>query len=86
VEVRDALNAIVTPAAATGHGVLSVQVEPFGDVLLDGRSYGEAPKEFRLRSGSVMVVATHPQLGRRQERIEIRAGERVTRTFNFSAR
>ncbi len=86
VEVQDALNAIATPAASTGQGVLSVQVEPFGDVLLDGRPYGEAPKEFRIRSGTVFVVATHPQLGRRQERIEVRAGERVTRTFNFSAR
>jgi serine/threonine protein kinase len=86
VEVREALNAIATPAAATGQGVLSVQVEPYGDVLLDGRSYGEAPREFRLPSGSFVVVATHPQLGRRQERIEVRAGQRVTRTFDLSTR
>jgi hypothetical protein len=84
--VRDALNAIPTPAAETGQGILSVQVEPFGDVSLDGRSYGEAPKEFRLRAGPVTVVATHPQLGKRQERVEIRPGGRVTRTFDFASR
>jgi hypothetical protein len=77
VAVKDALNAIPTPAAVTGDGVISVQVEPYGDVFLDDRPYGEAPREFRVSAGSYVLKAKNPALGQREQRVTVKAGERV---------
>jgi hypothetical protein len=80
--VRDHLNSIPVPPAASGDGVLSVQAEPFGDVVLDGRNYGEAPKEFRLGAGIHEVKVVHPRVGApgarvSQARVTVVAGRRV---------
>jgi len=77
------LNVIPTPPASSGDGVLSIQIEPFGDVFIDGRPYGEAPREFRLPAGSYVARATHPRLGKRDKSLRVRAGERVRWTADF---
>jgi len=84
--VRDALNAIPTPAAATGLGVLSVQAEPFGEVYLDGRHYGTAPREFRLPAGQYQLRVVHPDLGKRERKLEVRSGERARWVADFLSR
>jgi hypothetical protein len=81
--VRDTLNSIPLPTAASGDGVLSVQAEPFGDVFLNGKAYGDAPKEFRLHAGVHVVRVTHPSLGVREKRLTVVAGKRVPWTANF---
>jgi hypothetical protein len=81
--VRDTLNSITLPPPASGDGVLSVQAEPFGDVFLDGKAYGEAPKEFRVHAGAHTVRVTHPALGVREKRVVVVAGKRVPWTANF---
>jgi hypothetical protein len=84
--VRDTLNAIATPSAASGQGVLSVQAEPFGEVYLDGRHHGTAPREFQLPAGRYLVRVAHPQLGRRERRVEVRPGERARWVADFLGR
>jgi serine/threonine-protein kinase len=84
VAVQDSLNAIPTPPAVSGDGVISVQVEPFGEVFLDGKPYGEAPREFRVSAGACVLRATHPQLGTREKRVQVRPGERVRWVADFA--
>ncbi|OFX19578.1 MAG: hypothetical protein A2V77_10440 [Anaeromyxobacter sp. RBG_16_69_14] len=84
--VRDVLNAIPTPQASTGDGVLSVLADPFGDVSIDGRPYGESPREFRLPAGTYLVRVTHPNAGTREARLTVRAGERARWTADFMKR
>ena len=81
--VRDHLNSIQVPSESSGDGVLSVQAEPFGDVFLDGRAYGEAPKEFRVSAGVHVVKVVHPKLGAKQAQINVVAGKRVPHVANF---
>ncbi len=81
--VRDVLNAIPTPQRDSGDGVLSIQADPFGDVFVNGRAYGEAPREFRVEAGVYHVKAVHPQLGARQARLTVRAGDRTRWTADF---
>jgi serine/threonine-protein kinase len=83
VAVSETLNGIPTPPAASGQGVISVQAEPFGEVFLDGRRYGVTPREFRLPAGSYGVRVSHPKLGKRERRLEVRAGERVRWVADF---
>jgi hypothetical protein len=81
--IGDAVGSLTVPRRASGEGVLALQAEPFGDVFLEGRPYGEAPREFRLKAGSYRAAATHPQLGRREVRIDVKAGERTRWTADF---
>jgi serine/threonine-protein kinase len=81
--VRDTLNSIPVPPASSGDGVLSILAEPYGDVFLDGKPYGEAPKEFRLHAGTHSVRVTHPQFGVRETRVVVVAGKRKPWIANF---
>jgi hypothetical protein len=75
--VRGELNTIPTPAASTGDGVLVLQAAPWAEVSLDGWALGETPRELRVGAGTFTVRAVHPELGARQERIEVRPGGRT---------
>ena len=83
LEVKGVLNAIRTPSAITGEGVLVVQVEQYGDVTLDDRPYGEAPREFRLPGGTYRVLVTNGKLGTRKTTLTVRPGERRVWTVDF---
>ena len=83
LEVKGVLNAIRTPSAITGEGVLVVQVEQYGDVTLDDRPYGEAPREFRLPGGTYRVQVTNGKLGTRKTTLTVRPGERRVWTVDF---
>jgi hypothetical protein len=74
--VRGELNSIPTPPAATGDGVLVVVATPWANVEVDGVALGETPREVRLRAGTHGVRAVHPDLGIREERVVVGAGER----------
>jgi len=86
VVVRDALNALPTPPAVSGDGVISVQAEPFGDVYLDDRPYGVAPREFRVPAGTYLLRVVHPKMGKQEKRVQVRAGERARWVADFSGR
>jgi hypothetical protein len=82
---RDRVNAVPTPTAETGEGVLGVDAEPFGEFSLDGRVYGETPGECRVAAGAYAVRVHHPRYGTREARIVVRAGERTRWTADFLA-
>jgi hypothetical protein len=82
---RDRVNAVPTPSAETGEGVLGVDAEPFGEFSLDGRVYGETPGECRVAAGSYAVRVHHPRYGTREARVVVRAGERKRWTADFLA-
>ncbi len=82
--VRGELNSVSTPPAATGDGVLVLQATPWAQVALDGRPLGETPREVRLQAGIYVVRAVHPELGVREERVSVRAGERETWMGSFA--
>lgn len=83
VAERDVVGGVPTPPASSGDGVLSIRAEPVGDVFVDDRAYGEAPREFRVAAGTYAVRVTNPKLGHKEMRIEVRAGKRVPWTAEF---
>jgi hypothetical protein len=74
--VRGELNSIPTPPAATGDGVLVLVATPWANVDVDGVALGETPREVRLGAGIHRVRAVHPDLGTREDRVAVGAGER----------
>jgi serine/threonine-protein kinase len=82
--VSETLNAIRVPSAVTGEGVLTIQAEPYGEVYLDDRPYGEAPREFRIPAGVYRVRAKHPSLGVREAKLKVKAGARTRWTADFT--
>jgi hypothetical protein len=81
--VRGELNSVPTPPAATGDGVLVLQATPWALVSVAGTALGETPREVRLAAGSYEVRAAHPDLGTRDERVTVRAGERTLWSATF---
>jgi serine/threonine-protein kinase len=75
--VRGELNAVPTPPAATGDGVLVLQASPWAVVSVGGEELGETPREVRIGAGSYAVRAVHPELGVREARVTVGAGERT---------
>jgi hypothetical protein len=82
---RDRINAVQTPEVGTGDGVLTVEADPFADVFVNGRPYGETPRECRVSAGAYKVRMIHPQYGTRERRVEVRRGERTRWTADFLA-
>ncbi len=74
--VRGELNSVPTPPAATGDGVLVLVATPWAELELEGIPLGETPREVRLRAGTYAVRAVHPELGKREDRVVVAAGER----------
>jgi hypothetical protein len=74
--VRGELNSVSTPSADTGEGVLVLVATPWAEMQVDGIALGETPREVRLRAGSYGVRAVHPELGVREDRVVVGAGER----------
>jgi hypothetical protein len=74
--VKSELNAIPTPPAASGDGVLAVVATPWAEVFVDGKDIGETPREIQLGAGSYKVKATHPALGSREQVVTIKPGKR----------
>jgi hypothetical protein len=74
---------VPTPPAATGEGVLVLQAAPWAVVSVAGTLLGETPREVRLSAGTYEVRAVHPELGSREGRIAVHAGERTLWTATF---
>lgn len=83
IEVSDHLNAFKLPSPASGLGLLTVTADPSGYVTLDGRSFGETPREFRLPAGAYRVRVVHPKLGKRETVARITPGQRARWTADF---
>jgi hypothetical protein len=81
--VGGALDAIPTPAADSGDGVLVLQAAPWAIVSVAGVPLGETPREVRLAAGSYDIRGVHPELGERTGRVEVRAGERARWSITF---
>jgi hypothetical protein len=63
---------------------LSVNAQPWAEVFIDGRSYGETPlANLSVAVGEHEVVFRHPELGERRVRVTVRADQpaRVSTTF-----
>ncbi len=73
---RGELGSIPTPPAATGDGVLVLVATPWADVAVGGVGLGETPREVRVPAGRYTVRAVHPELGVREDRVVVGAGER----------
>jgi hypothetical protein len=63
--------------------VLVLQAAPWAEVSVAGAPLGETPREVRLGAGTYAVRAVHPELGAREERVTVRAGERALWTAVF---
>jgi archaellum component FlaF (FlaF/FlaG flagellin family) len=60
------------------NGSLSVNAQPWAEVLVDGRSLGETPiGNYALPIGSHELVIRHPQLGERRQTVVVGAGRPV---------
>lgn len=58
------------------HGTLRIQVEPWGQVWLDGRLLGLTPlKPIEAPPGPHVIVAKNPTLGERETRVTLGPGE-----------
>ena len=56
-------------------GVLSVNAQPWADVTVGGRNYGETPlANISLPIGTHEVMLRHPTLGERREAVTVRLG------------
>ena len=75
--VRGELASLPLPAASSGDGLLAIEASPWAEVSVDGEKLGETPREVQLTAGLHQVRAVHPQLGVRESRITVRAGQRT---------
>ena len=69
---------------ALPNGSVSVNAQPWAQVLIDGTAVGETPlANLPLAIGDHEVVFRHPQLGERRERVVVKAGAltRVSASF-----
>ena len=82
-ECRGTLHALPTPAPGSRDGILTVEADPFGEVFVNGRAYGETPRECRVSAGAYVVRTVHPKYGAREARLVVRAGERASWTAEF---
>jgi serine/threonine-protein kinase len=73
----DALEGLQIPPAASGEGLLFVNVTPWAEIHLDGRAEGYTPREMRLAAGTYRLTLVHPTRGTVVKHAEVRAGERV---------
>jgi eukaryotic-like serine/threonine-protein kinase len=80
--VRGEFNSVPTPPPSTGDGVLVLQASPWAEVSVEDTMLGETPRELRIAAGTYTVRAVHPELGRREDTVTIRPGERT----NWTAR
>jgi protein kinase-like protein/PEGA domain-containing protein len=80
---RGSLDSIPTPSPAAREGVLVVVADPFADVFIDGRAYGETPSECVVSAGVHVVRAEHPRYGKREAHVEVAPGERVRFAADF---
>jgi hypothetical protein len=77
VSCQNAVDAVPTPPAESGEGVLTMEAEPFGDVFVEGRLLGETPYECRVGAGTWVVRVVHPRLGAREARVTVEPGRRA---------
>jgi len=63
--------------------VLVLQASPWAVVSIAGALLGETPREVRIAAGAYDVCAAHPELGVREDRVEVRAGERTLWAATF---
>ena len=73
----DALEGLEIPSAASGQGLLFVNVTPWAEIHVDGRAEGYTPREMRLAAGTYRLTLVHPTRGTVVKDAEVRAGERV---------
>jgi hypothetical protein len=77
------LDSIPAPPPTTREGVLVVVADPFAEIFIDGRAYGETPSECVVSAGAHVVRAVHPQYGSRETRLEVAPGGRVRFAADF---
>jgi len=77
IACRDALDAVPTPPAESGDGVIVIEARPFGDYSIDGLPMGETPGECRVASGTYLVRVEHRTFGSKEARVAVAPGERA---------
>jgi serine/threonine protein kinase len=83
-ESRSKLYSFPLPPAANGKGVLSINAEPpGGNVVVNGVSYGPAPREILVPDGTYLVRVTFKQSEQQSKRMKVRAGTREVWTAIF---
>jgi protein kinase-like protein/PEGA domain-containing protein len=80
---RGSIESIPTPLPATGDGVLTVLADPFGEVFVNGRPYGETPGECLVSAGTYTVRAVHSRYGTLEARVRVGPGARTRWTADF---
>jgi hypothetical protein len=80
---RASIDSVPTPRPESGEGVLVVLADPFAEVFVDGRPYGETPSECVVAAGAHTARAVHPRYGAREARVEVKAGQRARFTADF---
>ncbi len=70
------------PVAPRAPGRVFIQVDPWGDVAIDGRAVGRAPFEGELKPGTHSVTVTNTFFkGSYSFRIKVESGKRIARTI-----
>jgi hypothetical protein len=81
--VAGALGALPTPPSSSGDGLLVLEASPWAEVSVSGRELGETPREVLVAAGTYTVRAVHPDMGRREARVRVAAGERKVWAASF---
>lgn len=72
-----------SPPAALGKGTLSINSIPISSVFLDGRSVGSTPQKLTLDAGPHSIVFVHPELGRKESRVNVSPGKTAVAAVRF---
>ncbi|MFO0553580.1 MAG: protein kinase [Polyangiaceae bacterium] len=83
--VRPTASADPDPGSNTGTGTLIVSVNPWGNVTVDGRPYGQTPMgAITLPAGTHSVTVTNPELGAtRSGSVKVVSGKQASIGFDL---
>jgi hypothetical protein len=63
------------PSTSTGHGVLFVASTPSGVISVDGKVYGDSPRQISLPAGPHTVTVRHPERGTHTVSVNVLGGK-----------
>ncbi len=81
---RPALAKVTTTTATAGNGKVMLASQPWVNVTIDGKSYGQTPLGIELPAGKHLLLVTNPEFQiKRSMTITIKAGELLRKKLEF---
>jgi hypothetical protein len=68
-------------------GTISINAQPWANVVIDGARVGETPLgDLRVSAGTHDIVFSHPELGERHQQVVVRPGQSQRVAVDMRAR